>query len=111
MSRLFLDMGPMICITKPSKCMKIRSCWSEQKATPDIAITESSKSFLSSCQDDTPKEYGQSEQLPITSYLHAYIPVKIDPLRGSKGISDIPPRRPRFTKMLSYEEYCRRERW
>jgi hypothetical protein len=29
---------------------------------------------------------------------------------GSRSISDIPPKR-RFTKILSYEEYCRRDRW
>jgi hypothetical protein len=32
------------------------------------------------------------------------------PRRGSRGISDIPPRHPRFTKIVSYEEHCRRDR-
>jgi hypothetical protein len=28
-----------------------------------------------------------------------YVPLTIDTLRGSRGVLDIPPRRPRFTKM------------
>jgi hypothetical protein len=30
--------------------------------------------------------------------LHTNIPLTLYPRRGSRGISDIPPRRPRFTK-------------
>jgi hypothetical protein len=33
------------------------------------------------------------------SYIHTYIPLTLDPRRGSRGVSDIPPRRPLFTKM------------
>jgi hypothetical protein len=29
-----------------------------------------------------------------------YIPLTLYPLRGSRGVSDIPPRHPQFTKML-----------
>jgi hypothetical protein len=32
-------------------------------------------------------------------YLLTYIPLKLYPQRGSLGISDIPPRQPRFTKI------------
>jgi hypothetical protein len=28
-----------------------------------------------------------------------------------QNISDIPPRYPHFTKITSYEKYCRRYRW
>jgi hypothetical protein len=35
------------------------------------------------------------------SYI--YIALELYPRWGYRGISDIPPRRPRFTKMLSYE--------
>jgi hypothetical protein len=31
--------------------------------------------------------------------IHTYIPLTLYPLRGSRGISDIPPRHPRFTKI------------
>jgi hypothetical protein len=36
--------------------------------------------------------------LTFFTYLHTYIPLTIYPLMGSRGISDIPPRHPRFTK-------------
>jgi hypothetical protein len=42
--------------------------------------------------------------------IHTYIPLTIYPRRGSRGISNIPPRYPRFTK-ISYVEHCRRDRW
>jgi hypothetical protein len=32
-------------------------------------------------------------------YIHTYIPLTLYPRRGSSGISDIPPRCPRFTKI------------
>jgi hypothetical protein len=31
--------------------------------------------------------------------IHTYIPLTLYPRRGSRGISDIPPRHPRFTKI------------
>jgi hypothetical protein len=31
-------------------------------------------------------------------HIHTYISLTLYPRRGSRGISDIPPRRPRFTK-------------
>jgi hypothetical protein len=33
------------------------------------------------------------------------------PWRGSRGISDVRLTRPRLPKLISYEEYCRRDRW
>jgi hypothetical protein len=33
------------------------------------------------------------------SYIHTYIPLTLYPRRGSRGISDIPLRHPRFTKI------------
>jgi hypothetical protein len=39
--------------------------------------------------------------------IHSYIPLTLYPLRGSRGIADIHPRHPRFTK-ISYEEHRRR---
>jgi hypothetical protein len=41
---------------------------------------------------------------------YTYIPLSLYHRRGSRDISDIPPRYPRFTK-ISYEEHCRRDRW
>jgi hypothetical protein len=32
-------------------------------------------------------------------YVYTYIPLTLYPRRGSRGISDIPPRHPRFTKI------------
>jgi hypothetical protein len=32
--------------------------------------------------------------------LHTYIPLTLYPRRASRGISDNPPRRPRFTKII-----------
>jgi hypothetical protein len=32
-------------------------------------------------------------------YVHTYIPLTLYPRRGSRGISNIPPRHPRFTKI------------
>jgi hypothetical protein len=37
--------------------------------------------------------------LSKNTYIHTYIPLKLYPRRGSRGISDIPLRHPRFTKM------------
>jgi hypothetical protein len=34
-----------------------------------------------------------------SEYIHSYIPLTLYPLRGSRGVSDIPPRHPRFTKI------------
>jgi hypothetical protein len=43
--------------------------------------------------------------------IHTYIPsLTLYPRRGSRGISDISPRRPRFTKITTHEEYCRRDK-
>jgi hypothetical protein len=36
-----------------------------------------------------------------TTKCLTYIPLMLDPRRGSKGVSDIPPRRVRFTRMTS----------
>jgi hypothetical protein len=33
------------------------------------------------------------------AHIHTYIPLTLYPRRGSRGISDIPPRHPRFTKI------------
>jgi hypothetical protein len=33
-------------------------------------------------------------------YIHTYIPLMLYPRRGSRGILDIPPKRPRFTKII-----------
>jgi hypothetical protein len=35
----------------------------------------------------------------FTDNIHTYIPLKLYTRRGSRGILDIPPRRPRFTKI------------
>jgi hypothetical protein len=35
----------------------------------------------------------------VFMYIHTYIPLKLYPRRGSRGISDIPPRHPPFTKI------------
>jgi hypothetical protein len=40
--------------------------------------------------------------LAIRNILHTYIPFTLDPQRGSRYISDIPPRYPHFMKMLYY---------
>jgi hypothetical protein len=37
--------------------------------------------------------------LPDFEYIHTYISLTPYPRRGSRGISDIPPRHPRFTKI------------
>jgi hypothetical protein len=40
-------------------------------------------------------------QLHLYSYyVHTYIPLTLYPRRGSRSISDIPPRHPRFTKII-----------
>jgi hypothetical protein len=39
---------------------------------------------------------------------HTYIPLTPHPGKGSRGISDILPRRHVLPKLLSYEKYCRR---
>jgi hypothetical protein len=36
----------------------------------------------------------------LDTYIHTYMPLTLYPLRGSRGISDIPSRRPRFTKII-----------
>jgi hypothetical protein len=33
------------------------------------------------------------------TYIYTYIPLTLDTRRGSRGVSDIPPRCTRFTKM------------
>jgi hypothetical protein len=33
--------------------------------------------------------------------VHTYIPLTLDPRRGIRGVSDIPPRRPRITRMTA----------
>jgi hypothetical protein len=38
--------------------------------------------------------------------LHIYITLTLCPQRGSRGISDIPPRRPRFTKIILLSKFC-----
>jgi hypothetical protein len=37
--------------------------------------------------------------LYLLVHIHTYIPLTLYPRRGSRGISDIPPRPPRFTKI------------
>jgi hypothetical protein len=37
----------------------------------------------------------------LSQYIHTYIPLTLDPRSGSRGVSDIPLRRPRFTKMTN----------
>jgi hypothetical protein len=41
----------------------------------------------------------QLELLPSKLIHTKYIPLTLDPRRGSRGVSDILPRRPSFTKM------------
>jgi hypothetical protein len=43
----------------------------------------------------------RTHTLHSVRFLHTYtyIPLTLYPRRGSRGISDIPPRRPRFTKI------------
>jgi hypothetical protein len=36
----------------------------------------------------------------ITTFTGTYIPLTLYPRRDSRSISDIPPRRPRFTKII-----------
>jgi hypothetical protein len=62
-----------------------------------------------------PKQSGLNclvEAIPILRliYIHTYIPLTLYPRRGSRGISDIVPRRV-LPKLLSSEEYCRRDKW
>jgi hypothetical protein len=35
----------------------------------------------------------------LHTYIHTYIPLTLYPRRGSRGISNIPPRHPHFTKI------------
>jgi hypothetical protein len=49
--------------------------------------------------------------VPMYVHTYIYIAVMLYPRKGSRGIQDIPPRHPRFTKLVSYEEHCRRDRW
>jgi hypothetical protein len=35
----------------------------------------------------------------LQAYIHKYIPLTLYPRRGRRGISNIPPRHPRLTKM------------
>jgi hypothetical protein len=41
-----------------------------------------------------------SLKLSIAPFVHTYIPLALYPRRGSRGISDIPLRPPRFTKII-----------
>jgi hypothetical protein len=41
----------------------------------------------------------------LLSLIHIYITLTLYSRRGGKGVSDIPLRRPRFTK-ISYEKHC-----
>jgi hypothetical protein len=43
-----------------------------------------------------------SLQLYIHTLIHTYIPLPLYPRRGSRGILDIPLRRPRFTKVILF---------
>jgi hypothetical protein len=45
-----------------------------------------------------------------TIYIHTYIPLMLYPRRGSRGISDIPPRRPRFNQSYLPMSNCRCDR-
>jgi hypothetical protein len=38
-------------------------------------------------------------EVHILSNIHTYIPITLDPRRDSRGVSDIPPKRPRVPKM------------
>jgi hypothetical protein len=48
--------------------------------------------------EDVPGSRVVSRGFYIHTFLHTYIPLKLYPCRGSRDISDIPLRRPRFTK-------------
>jgi hypothetical protein len=43
--------------------------------------------------------------------VYTYIPRTLYPRRSSIGFSDIPRDTHVLPKLLSYEEYCRRDRW
>jgi hypothetical protein len=44
--------------------------------------------------------------------INTFGSVSLYPRSGSRGISDDPPRHAHvLSKFLSYEEYCRRDRW
>jgi hypothetical protein len=47
----------------------------------------------------------------LIQYTYIYIPPTLYPRRGSRGISNIFPDAHVLPKLLSYEEYCRRDRW
>jgi WD40 repeat protein len=55
-------------------------------------------------------ECGHAPAVRVWDLQVTYIPLTLYPRRGSRGISDILPRHPRFTK-ISCEEYCRHDRW
>jgi hypothetical protein len=43
--------------------------------------------------------YGPALDILLLTYIHTYLPLTLYPRRGSRGISDIAPRSPRFTKI------------
>jgi hypothetical protein len=47
--------------------------------------------------------------LKVSYFIHT--PPTLFPPRGSRDISDTPPRHPHFTKTTSYKKYRRRYRW
>jgi hypothetical protein len=71
----------------------------------------------------TPKDYREEKSvvkrnfvksLPshaVGEWIHTYIHTTHALSPKGRGIWDIPPRHPRFTKIGSYEEHCRRDRW
>jgi hypothetical protein len=46
-----------------------------------------------------PASHGCNADIKVFFYYITYIPLTLYPRRGSRGISDTPPRRPRFTKI------------
>jgi hypothetical protein len=58
-----------------------------------------------STQTDVPQEIMDclencfNDQWNMSSNIHTYLPLTLYPRRGSRGISDIPLRHPRFTKI------------
>jgi hypothetical protein len=53
---------------------------------------------------------GYNDFKHIKAYTYIHTPT-LYPRRGSRDISDIFPDAPDLLKLLSYEEYCRRDRW
>jgi hypothetical protein len=51
-------------------------------------------------QKKNEKHKGVLKSIVLQKNFYTYIPLTLYPRRGSKGISDIPPRRPRFTKII-----------